>query len=100
MAHYYLGNLLYDKKQYESAIAHWEKAVEQKDGLALAHRNLAIACYNKLQDLSLIHISLDPFAYSRVLSRARACSSIRLIRSRPVSPVHSSLPKVSITKEG
>ena len=50
MAHYYLGNLLYDKKQYESAIAHWEKAVEQKDGLALAHRNLAIACYNKLQD--------------------------------------------------
>ena len=23
MAHYYLGNLLYDKKQYESAIAHW-----------------------------------------------------------------------------
>ena len=50
MAHYYLGNLLYDKKQYESATAHWEKATEQKSNLALAHRNLAIAYFNKQQD--------------------------------------------------
>lgn len=52
MAHYYLGSLLYDKKQYESAAAHWEKAVEYKNDLALAHRNLAIAYYNKQQNLA------------------------------------------------
>lgn len=50
MAHYYLGNLLYDKKQYETAVFHWETAVSQKPDLAMAWRNLAIAYYNKQQD--------------------------------------------------
>ena len=45
-AHYYLGELLYDKKQYREAISHWESAVREQPGLAPAHRNLAIACYN------------------------------------------------------
>ena len=47
MAHYYLGCLLYDKKQYSEAAAHWEQAVTQKPDLAMAWRNLAIAYYNK-----------------------------------------------------
>ncbi len=47
MAHYYLGNLLYDKKQYRPAMRHWEAAVEGKTDLAVAWRNLAIAYYNK-----------------------------------------------------
>lgn len=50
MAHYYLGNLFYDKKQYERAVSHWETAVEEKEDLAEAHRNLAIAYYNKRGD--------------------------------------------------
>lgn len=50
MAHYYLGNLLYDKKQYSQAILHWEKAIEIKSDLAVAYRNLAIAYYNKQQN--------------------------------------------------
>lgn len=50
MAHYYLGCLLYDKKQYASAAAHWEAAVKQKDNLAMAWRNLSIAYYNKESD--------------------------------------------------
>ncbi|MBR4538161.1 MAG: DUF5107 domain-containing protein [Clostridia bacterium] len=45
-AHYYLGELLYDKKQYESAIFHWQSAVRQMPDLAPAHRNLSIAYYN------------------------------------------------------
>lgn len=47
MADYYLGNLLYDKKRYADAIRHWESAVKQKPELAMAHRNLSIAYYNK-----------------------------------------------------
>ncbi|MDO4275820.1 MAG: DUF5107 domain-containing protein [Eubacteriales bacterium] len=50
MAHYYLGNLLYDKKQYEDAIKHWEIAASQKQDLSAAYRNLAIAYYNKQHD--------------------------------------------------
>ena len=45
-AHYYLGELLYDKKQYEAATAHWEQAVREMPDLAPAHRNLSIARYN------------------------------------------------------
>ena len=47
MAHYYLGCLLYDKKQYEEAVSHWEQCLLQKDGFAMAYRNLSIAYYNK-----------------------------------------------------
>ncbi len=47
MAHYYLGNLLYDKKQYEEAVYHWETSISQKNFLAMAYRNLSIAYYNK-----------------------------------------------------
>ena len=50
MAHYYLGNLLYDKKQYTQAAEHWEKATEEKKDLSPAYRNLAIFYYNKEND--------------------------------------------------
>lgn len=46
MASYYLGNLLYDKKQYEYAVACWERAGR----FSLAYRNLSIAYYNKKND--------------------------------------------------
>ncbi|MGN0779143.1 MAG: DUF5107 domain-containing protein [Aristaeellaceae bacterium] len=45
-AHYYLGELLYDKKQYEAAVRHWQTAIDQMPNLAPAHRNLSIAHYN------------------------------------------------------
>lgn len=46
MAHEYLGELLYDKKRYEQAVFHWREAIKAKPVLALAHRNLSIACFN------------------------------------------------------
>lgn len=49
-AHAYLGCLLYDKKQYEAAISHWEQAAAQDPTLSMVHRNLAIAYYNKRND--------------------------------------------------
>ena len=53
-APYLLGNLYYDKGLYKSAIECWENAVklleEQNKNSAAAHRNLAIAYFNKLGD--------------------------------------------------
>ena len=45
-AHYCLGELLYDKRQYEAATRHWQAAVAELPDLAPAHRNLSIAHYN------------------------------------------------------
>lgn len=50
MASYYLGNLLYDKKQYEKATMYWEKAAALKPDFAMPYRNLSIAYYNKQKD--------------------------------------------------
>lgn len=49
-AHYYLGNLLYDKKQYQDALDHWETSASQNSAYAMTFRNLAIAYYNKKSD--------------------------------------------------
>ncbi len=49
-ARYYLGCLLYDKKQSFTAISHWEAAAADEPEFAMVHRNLAIAYYNKQKD--------------------------------------------------
>lgn len=46
---YYLGNLWYDKRQYEEAISCWEKSRELDGDFATVHRNLSLAYYNKLE---------------------------------------------------
>ncbi len=58
-AHYYLGCLLYDKKQSASAVMHWEKTVAEEPGFAMAHRNLAIAYYNKEKNMEKALISMQ-----------------------------------------
>ena len=50
MASYYLGNLLYDKKQYEKAVSCWENTASLKPDFAMAWRNLSIAYYNKEEE--------------------------------------------------
>lgn len=47
---YYLGNLWYDKRQYEEAIACWEKAALLRAPVPTVYRNLGIAYYNKRTD--------------------------------------------------
>jgi tetratricopeptide (TPR) repeat protein len=49
-AHYYLGNYWYANRQYAEAIACWEKSVHYDASFPTAHRNLALAYYNKQQD--------------------------------------------------
>lgn len=49
-AHYYLGCLLYDKKQYDKAVNEWEESISENPKYAMAYRNLAIAYYNKCKE--------------------------------------------------
>lgn len=49
-AYYYLGNLFYDKLQFEKAMHLWETSVDLDDQYPTVHRNLAIAYYNKCHD--------------------------------------------------
>ena len=49
-APYLLGNVWYDKRQYEDAIAQWETAAERNAFFPTVWRNLGIAYFNKRQE--------------------------------------------------
>ncbi len=49
-AHYLLGNIYYDKRQYDVAIDNWEKALKLNPGFPTVWRNLALAYFNKRHD--------------------------------------------------
>jgi len=46
-AYYYLGNLYYDKLQYEESKKLWEKSAELDSSFPTVFRNLALVYYNK-----------------------------------------------------
>ena len=58
-ANYYLANLLYDKKQYSRAITLWEKTIELNSNFPTAHRNLALAYFNKLNEKEKAKVELE-----------------------------------------
>lgn len=49
-ANHYLGNLFYDKRQYDFAQSHWERAAELNPKFPTTWRNLALVYYNKRND--------------------------------------------------
>jgi tetratricopeptide (TPR) repeat protein len=49
-AFYYLGNLFYDRKRYDEAIAQWEKSRELNPNFSIVHRNLGLAYFNAAHD--------------------------------------------------
>ena len=48
-AFYYLGNYWYANRQYDDAIACWEKSISLNDKFPTGFRNLSLAYYNKLK---------------------------------------------------
>jgi tetratricopeptide (TPR) repeat protein len=56
-APYYLGNLWYDKRQYDDAIAAWETSANLDNTFPTVLRNLAIAYFNKRneQDKAVVY---------------------------------------------
>lgn len=49
-AHHYLGNIYYDKRQYDIAMDHWERASRLNPGYPTTWRNLALGYFNKRND--------------------------------------------------
>lgn len=49
-APYYLGNLFYDKRQYDEAVSYWETSAKLDENFPTVFRNLAIAYFNKQND--------------------------------------------------
>ena len=49
-ANHYLGNLFYDKRQYDLAQNYWERAAELNPKFPTTWRNLALVYYNKRSD--------------------------------------------------
>lgn len=49
-APYLLGNLFYDKRQYDLALKYWERSVSIDSGFPTVWRNLALAYYNKFNE--------------------------------------------------
>jgi tetratricopeptide (TPR) repeat protein len=64
-AHYYLGNLYYDKRRYEEAIRCWRRSVELDASFSIPWRNLGIAEFNVLH---------NPQAANRMYARAFAAN--------------------------
>lgn len=58
-AHYYLGNLLYDKKRFSDAIKHWEISSYINSNFATVHRNLSLGYFNKMLDTEKALHSLE-----------------------------------------
>jgi tetratricopeptide (TPR) repeat protein len=65
-AHYYLGNLYYDKRRYADAVAAWEKSVAIDPEFSIPWRNLGIAQFNVIG---------DPQRASRCYEEARAANA-------------------------
>lgn len=49
-AFYYLGNLWYDRKQFDEALECWVMSAKLDEGFPTVHRNLALAFFNKFND--------------------------------------------------
>ncbi len=64
-AHYYLGNLMYDRKRHRDAIRNWEIAARLKPDYAVIWRNLGIAYFNVLK---------QPAKAARAYQKARQCN--------------------------
>jgi tetratricopeptide (TPR) repeat protein len=89
-AHYYLGNLFYDKKRYEEAIREWESSVTLNTSFAIPWRNLGIAYFNVRKDADKALSAYDSafkadpadarllYEADQLRKRTGACASQRL----------------------
>src|SRR3546814_17141748 len=78
-----LGNLWYDKRQYDDAISCWERSVAENQEFPTAHRNLSLAWHNKRNDRVRALASLEKaFALDRSEERRVGKECVSTCRSR------------------
>lgn len=78
---YYLGNFWFDKKQYKEAIECWERSVQTDGQFPTAHRNLAIAYYNKQNNAEKALQAMET-AFSLDTADARVLMELDLLYKR------------------
>jgi tetratricopeptide (TPR) repeat protein len=84
---YYLGNLWYDKKQFDLAIECWESARELDDSFPTVHRNLSLAYFNRQNQPEKARASLEK-AYDLNPEDARVLFELdQLYKKTGLSPV-------------
>jgi len=80
-APYYLGNLWYDRQQYDDAIACWELSASINPNYPAALRNLALAAFNKQKDVPKA-VALLEKAYSLNENDTRILMELDQLRKR------------------
>ena len=68
---YYLGNLWYDRRQYDLAMSCWERSRDRDPSLATVWRNLGLAYFNK-RHARMPHGRLSPKPFDWIRP-TRAC---------------------------
>jgi tetratricopeptide (TPR) repeat protein len=58
-AHYYLGNLLYDRRRHREAITHWEHSTQLDKPLPTTWRNLGIGYFNVERNSDKAHSAFE-----------------------------------------
>lgn len=86
----YLGNLYYDKRQYDPAIGYWEKSAELCPGQPMVWRNLALAYFNKRGDESKA-VSYMEKAYALDQSDSRILMELDQLYKRLAYPAEKRL---------
>ena len=85
---YYLGNLWYDKRQYDSAIAAWEHSRSIDGEFPTVRRNLALAYYNKRGEKDMAEAEMET-AFALDTGDARVLLELDQIRKKKgVPPQH------------
>jgi tetratricopeptide (TPR) repeat protein len=98
---YYLGNLLYDKRQASRAIAAWEQSAERDPRLPTVRRNLALAAFNKLGDSGRARkelecaFALDPSDPRLLFELDQLCKRVGVHPSERLDLLEANLPLVS-----
>jgi len=80
-AFYYLGNLWYDKRQYDLAIKAWEKSAKIDANYSTVWRNLALAAFNKQNDADKALACMEK-AFSLDITDGRLLMELDQLRKR------------------
>ena len=82
---YYLGNLYYDRRQYDVARSLWEKSAQMQPDFPTVHRNLALAYFNNAGDTGKALAEMEK-AYSLDESDSRILMELDQLYKRLQKP--------------
>ena len=97
-APYYLGCLLYDKRQYKAAASMWEQSAQLDPSFPTVWRNLSLAYYNKQGDTARARACMER-AYSLDETDARVLLELDQLYRKLNMPVEERFSFLNLHKE-